>query len=66
MDLHSTPEVEWLSAPTEDTISQLQSDAVTPHVTDTPSTTSKSLTTNRLQTLLQMQKTDPFCKLISK
>ena len=51
---------------TEDTTPQPQSDAVTPDVTDTPSTTPKSLTTDRLQALLQMQKTDPFCKQISK
>ena len=51
---------------TEDTTSQPQSDAVTPDVTDTTSTTPKSLTTDRLQALLQMQKTDPFCKQISK
>ena len=48
----------------EDTTSQ--SDAVTPDVTDTPSTTPKSLTMDRLQALLQMQKIDPFCKQISK
>ena len=45
---------------------QPQSDAVTPDVTDTPSTTPKPLTTDRLQVLLQMQRTDPFCKHISK
>ena len=39
---------------TEDPISQPQSDAVTPDVSDTPSTTPKSLTTDRLQALLQM------------
>ena len=39
-----------------------QSDAVAPDVSDTPSTTLKSLTTDRLQALLQMQKMDPFCK----
>ena len=43
-----------------------QSDAVTPDVTDTPSTTPKSLNMDRLQALLQVQKTDPFCKQISK
>ena len=51
---------------TEDPTSQPQSDAVTPDVTGTPSTTLKPLTTDRLQALLQMQKTDPFCKHISK
>ena len=48
----------------EDTTSQ--SDAVAPDVIDTPSTTPKSLTMDRLQALLQMQKTDLFCKQISK
>ena len=51
---------------TEDATSQPQSNAVTLNVTDTTSTTPKSLTTDRLQALLQMQKTDPFCKQISK
>ena len=48
----------------EDTTSQ--SDAVAPNVIDTPSTTPKSLITERLEALLQMQKTDPLCKQISK
>ena len=48
----------------EDTTSQ--SDAVEPNVIDTPNTTPKSLTMDRLQALLQMQKMDPFCKQISK
>ena len=43
-----------------------QSDAVAPDVTDTSSTTPKSLTVDRLEALLQMQKMDPFCKHISK
>ena len=51
---------------TEDPTPQPQSDAVTPDVTDTPSTTPKLLTTDRLQALLQMQRIDPFCKCISK
>ena len=51
---------------TEDPTTQPQSDAVTPDVTDTPSTTPKPLTTGRLQALLQMQRTDPLCKCISK
>ena len=51
---------------TEDTTPQPQSDAFTPDVTDTPSTTPKSLTRDRLQALLQMQKMDPFCKQISR
>ena len=52
--------------PREDRTSQLQSDAVTPDVTCTPRTTPKPLTTDRLQALLQMQRTDPLCKHISK
>ena len=35
---------------------------VTPDVTEATDPTPKSLTTDRLQALLQMQKTDPFCK----
>ena len=43
----------------EDTIQQ--TDAVEPNVTGTPGTMPKSLMVDRLQELLQMQKTDPFC-----
>ena len=43
-----------------------QTDAVAPGVTDTQSTSPKSLTTDRLETLLQMQKMDPVSKHISK
>ena len=39
---------------------------VTPKVSATTDHTPKSLTEDRLQALLQMQKTDPFCKRISK
>ena len=39
---------------------------VTPDVTEATDPTPKSLTVGRLQSLLQMQKTDPFCKQISK
>ena len=35
---------------------------VTPEVSEATDSTPKSLTADRLQTLLQMQKTDPFCK----
>ena len=35
---------------------------VTPDITSTPDPTPKSLTADRLEALLQMQKTDPFCK----
>ena len=48
---------------------QPKTDTVTPDipkVTDTPDATPKPLTKDRLQTLLQMQRTDPFCKCISK
>ena len=51
---------------TEDTTLQPELDAVTPDVTDTTSTTPKSLSTDRLQALLQKQKKGPFCKQISK
>ena len=37
-----------------------------PDVSDAKDPTPKSLTVDRLQVLLQMQKTDPFCKRISK
>ena len=43
-----------------------QTDVVAPDVSDTPSTTPKSLTADRLEALLPMQKIDPFCKHISK
>ena len=43
-----------------------QTDAIAPDVTGTQSTTPKSLRAARLVSLLQMQKTDPFCKCISK
>ena len=39
-----------------------QTDAVASDVTDTQNTIPKSLTANRLEALLQMQKMDPFCK----
>ena len=51
---------------TEDPTLQSQSDAVTPDISGTPSTTPKPLITDKLQALLQMQRTDPFCKHISK
>ena len=37
-----------------------------PDIMPTPDPTPKSLTADRLEALLQMQKTDPFCKQISK
>ena len=44
----------------------LQTDATEPLVTETENTTPKSSSTDRLEALTQMQKTDPFCKCISK
>ena len=38
----------------------------TPNLSEARHPTPKTLTADRLQTLLQMQKTDPFCKRISK
>ena len=43
-----------------------QRDAVAPDINDTQSTIPKSLSVDRLEALLQMQKMDPFCKHISK
>ena len=45
--------------------STLQSD-ITPDVSEARDPTPKTLTADRLQALLQMQKTNPFCKRISK
>ena len=39
---------------------------ITPDISPDTSPTPKSLTADRLEALLQMQKTDPFCKYISK
>ena len=39
---------------------------ITPEVSEVMDPTPKPLTVDRLETLLQMQKTDPFCKRISK
>ena len=40
--------------------------SITPEVSPVPNPTPKSLTADGLEALLQMQKTDPFCKQISK
>ena len=40
--------------------------SITPEVSPVPNPTPKSLTADRLEALLQMQKTNPFCKWISK
>ena len=66
IDLHSTPEIGQHNSdiPQVSTL-QPKEDTVTPDITkitDTPATTQKLLTEDRLQALLQMQKTDPFCK----
>ena len=42
------------------------SPSITPDIVSTPDPTPKSLTADRLEALLQMQKADPFCKHISK
>ena len=54
---------------TEDLTVQPMIDTVMPDiikVPDTPDATPKLLTKDKLQPLLQMQRTDPFCKCISK
>ena len=40
--------------------------SIAPDIVSTSDPTHKSLTVDRLEALLQMQKTDPFCKQISK
>ena len=62
--------------PTFNTRSQTRQDSLsqnnttqantTPEVSPDPTPTPKTLTVDRLEALLQMQKTDPFCKCISK
>ena len=39
---------------------------IMPEVSEVPDPTPKSLTADRLEALLQIQKTDPFCERISK
>ena len=39
---------------------------VTPNISPDTNQTPKSLTVDRLEALLQMQQTDPFCKCVSK
>ena len=54
---------------TENLTLQHKTATVTPYITkitDTPDATPKLLTKDRLQELQQMQRTDPFCKCISK
>ena len=38
----------------------------TPHISQEPTTTPKPITADHLDALLQMQRTDPFCKYISR
>ena len=62
--------------PTFNTRSQTRQDSTSQHnktqantileVSPDPAPTSKTLTADRLEALLQMQKTDPSCKCISK
>ena len=62
MDLLSIQEA--TQHPTPDTSTAQPS--FTPEVSPVPHPTPKFLTADRLEALLQMQKTDPFCKRISK
>ena len=50
---------------TSDTTSTSHMDT-TPQMSQEPTTTPKPLTADHLDTLLQMQRTDPFCKHISR
>ena len=50
---------------TSDSTSTLPTDAA-PHISKDATPTPKSLTADYLDTLMQMQRTDPFCKQISK
>ena len=50
---------------TSDSTSALHTDTA-PHISQNATTTPKSLAADHLDTLLQMQRTDPFCKCISK
>ena len=48
------------------TLQHPSTSSVTPDMSKDPSPTPKSLTADKFDTLLQMPKTDPFCKHISK
>ena len=50
---------------TSDTTSTPHTDT-NPQISQEPTTTPKPLTADHLDTLLQMQRTDPFCKCISR
>ena len=58
---HTRSHTQSTSNPT----SALPTDAV-PHLSEGATPTQKSLTADRLDALLKMQRTDPFCKCISK
>ena len=62
MDQLSIPEV---IPRTPDTTSTPHPDT-TPQVSQEPTATPKPLTAEHLDALLQMQRTDPFCKCISR
>ena len=60
--LNTRSQTQQCLAPDSSTAQQ----SVTPDIASTPDFIPKSLTADRLEALLQMQKTDPFCKWTSK
>ena len=62
MDLLLTPECQTQQHLSSDPSTSHPQQDVTPDVTEATDPTPKSLTADRLQALLRMQKTDPFCK----
>ena len=64
MDQHLTPEVKTHQCLSMDTSTVPPN--VMSEISKTPDPTPKTLRADRLEALLQMQKTDPFCKRISK
>ena len=54
---HTQNTLDTTSTPITDTM---------PHISQEPTPTPKPITTDHLDTLLQMQRTDPFCRCISK
>ena len=66
---HDGPTFHTRSRTAHYNITESSTGTVTPNitkVTDTPDAMPKPLTKDRLQALLQIQRTDPFCKCISK
>ena len=63
MDQLSIPEV--IPKSTLDSTSALHTDTA-PHISQDATTTPKPITADCLDALLQMQRTDPFCKCISR